>query len=158
MHMANNKIYTTNNTLMRSIAILRRLFLGGVLALIVCLLLIGFDINRLKETAIGHDFVQMIFAWFFLLAPVFYIFSVLFSTFLIRTKGQFAVLHKQSAFFVTFFKCVKSDLISPIKNVKLFFGQFSGDFVIGRSTIIIRFVELLFLVALCTLGICLLVL
>ena len=131
----------------RVLAVIRRLFLGGVVALLCAGLLPSIGFTTVLNNALNHSTFSEWYCVFLILSPLFYILFTIISVFYIRSHGQFAMVHKKKSFITLFFKALGSDCASPFKNIKNFFLALFSKNVYGRGRIIGRFFELLFIVA-----------
>lgn len=137
----------------RFLAVTRRLFLGGTVALLLAIFLFNVGLSSLIQYALNPDSIKSAFSIFFLLSPILFILFTLISVTYIRKNGQFAAVHQEQAWIVTFFRCLGSDLISPFKNIGRFFMALFNRDAEGRGILIGRFFELLLLIGICAVGI-----
>ena len=63
----------------RVLAVLRRLFLGGSVSLLLCLFILGIDANTMIALAKQHNNLAGVFSIFFLVAPIAYVVFMLVS-------------------------------------------------------------------------------
>ena len=112
----------------RVLAVLRRLFGGGLIAFAVAMALKVFSFNNVYWISVKEPNFTSIFSFFLLCAPVLYILFLIVSYAYIRKRGQFAAYQQTTSFGTTFMKCVGSDLASPFK---CFWGFISGT-VFGK--------------------------
>lgn len=139
--------------MLRTLAVLRRAFLGGVVSLILCLLLLNIKGEYMLNIAVAHNSIPGVFSIYFLVSPIIYLLLTLISVAYIRKNGQFAAIHQSQSPITTFFKCVGSDLASPFKNLKNFFVSLFSKNVSGREIIIRRFIGMIILIVVCVIGI-----
>ena len=140
----------------RFLAIVRRIFWGGTVSLLLCLFLCRVSFVSMIKMALSHGDIRWIFSVFFTLSPVLFLSFTIISTAYIRHYGQFAAIHREQSPIVSFFRCWWHDLISPFKNVGNFVKALFNKGVIGREIIIVRFIELVILIAVCVTGVLLL--
>lgn len=141
------------NSMTRVLAVIRRLFLGGTISLLLSLFLFGISWKTMYELAISHNSFAGYFSIFFIVAPVVYLIFVLISVAYIRKHGQFAAVHQSQSKATSFFRCIGSDLASPFKNIKNFVVSLFSKEVTGKSVIIGRFFEMVLLILACMAGI-----
>ena len=137
----------------RVFAVLRRIFLAGLVSLLVCLFLLHADGSAMLAQATAHDSAAGYVSIWFLASPFLYLLSLLISTAYIRRNGQFAAFHQTQSPITSFFKCLGSDLISPFRNIKNFVFSLFSKTVFGRGVIICRFIGLVILILVCAFGI-----
>jgi hypothetical protein len=138
----------------RILAVIRRIFLAGIVSLIVSIFIIGRDIESVIQTALALNSIQSFFCLFFSASLVLYFLFVVFSVIFIRHHGQFAVAHKEQAWFVSFFRCIGSDLVSPFKNIGHFFTTRGNRTDVDSKNIFTRrFVFMLVLLLIFVIGI-----
>ncbi len=137
----------------RFLAIIRRIFLGGVVSLLCCIFLLGIERNSLVGKAMSPNNFAGVFSLFFVLSPLLYLLFVIISVAYIRKYGQFAVSHQAQSPIVSFFRCIGHDLVSPFVNLKNFFyALFKKNEVIGCGVIIRRFIGMVVLALLFIAG------
>ncbi len=137
----------------RFLAILRRLFLGGTISLLVVMIAFGKKFPELFDLAKAHEGVPGYFSIFILGSPILFLLFTVFSVIYIRHSGQFAAYQQQKAWMATFFQCLGSDLSSPFKNIRNFFCALFSKNAMGRGVLIVRFIELVVLVVGCVFGV-----
>ena len=136
----------------RVLAVLRRLFLGGTVSLLLCLFILGIDANAMFALAKQHNNLAGMFSIFFLAAPIAYVVFTLVSVVYIRKNGQFATVHQSQPWITTLFRCIGSDLASPFKCTLNFFGALFSKKAVGREILVARFLGMLFLIFACLVG------
>lgn len=137
----------------RFLAIIRRIFLGGTISFIICLVLLKVRFNNMLKLALTHNNLSGYFSIFFLMSPImFFIFTVISSSY-VRHHGQFAAFHQTQSPVTSFFRCCWHDVISPFKNISNFFKALFYKNVVGRGIFICRFIEMVLLVFICLIGI-----
>lgn len=139
----------------RFLAIIRRLFLGGIVSLIVCLS-IGIGLKKMFDLCINFFGIRSVYSIFFMSSPILFLLFTFLSATYVRKYGQFAEIHGEQPYITTVFRCLGHDLISPFKNIIQFIGALFNKDAIGRGLLILRFVELVVLVAMCAIGVFLL--
>ena len=137
----------------RFLAVLRRLFLAGTISLMLSLFLFGVKFQDMLTFVKVHNSAQGVFSIFFLASPIMFLLFTIISVIYIRHNGQFATVHQQQSPVTSFFKCFGHDLVSPFKNIVGFFSALFKKNVVGRGILILRFFELVVIVALCFAGI-----
>lgn len=141
----------------RFLAIVRRIFWGGTISLILLVFLFGVGVPDMFQKAMNPSNVQGIFCIFFLVAPILFLLFTFISVAYIRKHGQFAAVHQEQSPVTSFFRCWGHDIIAPFKNIGNFFGALFNKNAMGRGILIGRFIEMLFLIAVCAVGILLLI-
>lgn len=136
----------------RFLAIIRRIFWGGTISLILCALL-EIDFSKMLTIALKHNTVQGYISMYFLLSPVLFLLFTIFSVIYIRQHGQLAAVHQSQSPITSFFRCFGHDLAAPFKNIGYFFMALFSKNVIGRGILILRFIEMVVLTLLCLAGI-----
>ena len=139
--------------MMRFLAIVRRIFWGGTISLLLCLFLLNMSFSGILEVAHNYESANGIFAIYFLASPVLYLIFVLISVVYIRRNGQFAAFHRTQSPVTTFFRCWGSDIAAPFKNIGKFFMALFSKNVMGRGILIGRFIEMIILILVCLAGI-----
>lgn len=140
----------------RFLAIVRRIFWGGTISLLLCIFLFNTGFKTMLNLAIEHNSLQGIFSIFFLLSPILFLLFTIISVAYIRKNGQFAAVHQSQSPVTSFFRCWGHDIIAPFKNIGNFFPTLFNKNAMGRGILIGRFIEMLVLIAVCAIGILLL--
>ena len=136
----------------RFLAVARRLFLGGVVSLLLSIFVLGIRGKTMLDGAMAHNSIAGFFSIFFLVAPIIYLILVLISTAYIRKHGQFAAVHQQQSPVTSFFRCLGSDLASPFKCIGNFFAALFNKNAMGRGIMIRRFIGMVILILVCLVG------
>lgn len=137
----------------RFLAVIRRLFLGGTVSLLLCLFLFKIDFSRMIELAKAHNSTPGYFSIFFLASPVLFLLFTILSVVYIRHHGQFAAFHQEQSPVTSFFRCLGHDIISPFKNIYNFLGAVFNKNAMGRGILVFRFIELVVLIVICVVGV-----
>ena len=152
------------NRMTRFLAIMRRFFLAGFVALLICVIFLHRGISSLWSLIQSANLFAGIFSGFILFSPLVYILFLVLSCIYIRKHGQFAAVHSSQPFIVTVGKAFCSDLASPFKNIATTFSLFvkkqpdylSDDAIRkSKSVRIRRLVIMLVLFIFCVVGLCL---
>lgn len=136
----------------RFLAVARRLFLGGIVSLLLSIFVLGISGKNLLNSAMAHNSVAGFFSIFFLVSPIVYLIMVLISVAYIRKHGQFAEVHQQQSPVTSFFRCLGSDLASPFKCIGNFFAALFNKNALGREIMIRRFIGMVVLILVCLVG------
>lgn len=104
------------------LAQIRRFFLAGIIALSVVVLWVGKSLGSIIDIGLAFNGIESYFYALVVLSPIAFLLFTIISVVYIRNKGQFAAVHKSQSPFVSFFRCLGHDLISPFKNVAQFFA------------------------------------
>lgn len=137
----------------RFLAIVRRIFWGGTISLLLCVFLFGVAFSSMLELALAHESINGFFAIYFLVSPVLFLICTLISVAYIRHHGQLAAFHQMQLPIKSFFRCWGSDIAAPFKNIGYFFIALFNKNTIGRGVLIGRFMEMLILIVICAVGI-----
>ncbi|SCY57749.1 hypothetical protein SAMN02910371_02849 [Butyrivibrio sp. INlla14] len=87
----------------RFLAVIRRLFLAGLVSLCLILLLLRVSFSSLIADAITHSNVREWYSVFFLAAPILYLVVLIISVSYVRKHGQFAAVHASKPYFSSVF-------------------------------------------------------
>lgn len=136
----------------RILAVLRRLFLGGVVSLVICYLK-GYNLSNMIVSAQNHNTFEGYFSLYFLMSPFIFAILTLISIFYIRARGQFSFYHQEQSFLVTSLRCIFHDFTSPFRNIMNLIGAIFNHNALGRGIIVFRFIEMVILVIACFGGI-----
>ncbi len=120
------------------------------------LFLLGVGFQKMLDLALAHNTVQGNFSIFFLLSSVLFLVFTLISVAYIRKHDQFAAVHQEQSPVTSFLRCWGHDIIAPFKNIGNFFGALFHKDAMGRGILIGRFIEMLILIAVCVVGMLLL--
>lgn len=137
----------------RILAVVRRVFLGGTVSLLLLIFLFQAGLPDMFHQAAKLGSAQGMFSIFFLSSPIMYLLLVFFSVAYIRKRGQFAAAHQNQPVLVTFLRCCGHDIIAPLKNVRNFISALRNKDAMGRERLIGRFIGMLILIAVCEAGI-----
>ncbi len=131
----------------RFLTIIRRIFLGAIVSLLLCLFLLEIGGNRMIDLAMPPKSFIGVFCLLLIISPIAYILLTIISAAYIRKHGQFAEFHQTQSPVTSFFRCIGHDLASPFVNIKnMFFAIFKKDETFGRGVIIRRFIGMLVLI------------
>jgi len=97
----------------RFLAGVRRLFLSGIVSLLIALIGMRISFPDLMQLAKVPQSIEGIFSLFLVLSPVLYILFMLISSIYFRHFGQSAEVHKQKVFLYSILAAVGSDLLFP---------------------------------------------
>ena len=98
------------------LAQIRRTFLAGCVSFAISVIL-EISPSVFVNNAMSGDGFLRYFSIYILLSPVLFVLSTLISTIYIRHRGQFAEVHKQKPFIISFLQSIGHDLVSPFKNL-----------------------------------------
>ena len=143
--------------MIRFLALIRRIFIGGIVSLLIALLAMKIGILELAQAAKNPAGLKGAFSLFFLISPVCYLIMNLISSIIIRNHVKFAAVHQQKIFMYTVLLALGSDLVFPFKNIA---GLFKGDpdtvsddgKAKGKGKFIVRTIEMGILAAVCIFG------
>ncbi|MBQ6362313.1 MAG: hypothetical protein IJJ25_14345 [Lachnospiraceae bacterium] len=143
--------------MLRFLEIIRRIFIGGIVSLLIALIGLRTGIPELALAAKNPAVLKGAFSLFFLISPACYFILILISCVIIRQHVKYAAVHQQKIFMYTVLLVLGSDLVFPFKNIAgLFAGNKDGSSEEtgskGKRRSVIRTVEMVILAGVCIFG------
>ncbi|MBR3164931.1 MAG: hypothetical protein IKF16_01995 [Lachnospiraceae bacterium] len=143
--------------MLRFLEIIRRIFIGGIVSLLIVLIGLGTGVPELVLAAKNPAVLKGAFSLFFLISPACYFILLLISCVIIRQHVKYAAVHQQKIFMYTVLLVLGGDLAFPFKNIA---GLFQGNKdrsseearAKGKRRAVIRTVEMVILAGVCVFG------